>query len=518
MYSFTNYSSVNVWKLGTILFLCLYCAACSSGGSSSSGTTETNSFTVSSYNFEEPQTSGATFYIDPANGSANGDGSASNPWLTLQQVVEDNLIEHYAYSESYNTDSDLKVINADAPVKGGDTLILKAGYHGHLDIRTFIFTDWLTITGDEGAEAVLSQIKLFGAFRKVYFKNITVNKESYNTLGHETTPYYDSDDIDGAVIYCASNSFWGDGAEVKFKGMTVMSAADSSSWDADTWVERTDSGVAFRGVQQSELVDSTIDNVATGIAVTDDCSNSYITNNLVQGYRIDGARIISNNIYFADNEIVDCYDVDDNHDDGVQSYSYTSEGAGTGTISNVIIRNNIIIGHTNPSHPLAGNPQGIGCFDGMFDNWTVENNLIISSTYHGISLYGVRNSAILNNTVIDLDSSDSPVPWIMIHAHKDGRESDNNIIANNIVSSSISGSGTNLTTENNYVIGKSNYDEIYNLFTAPDDADFTLLNNATTQDSIIDQGSRYEGYHSSDYDLVGFSRDEMPDLGAYELQ
>ncbi len=509
-------SVTSILVLASVLFCCGSCS--SGGGGDSSSATVEEVFTVSFYAFEEPVVSGQTFYIDPVSGSRSGDGSESAPWRTLQQVIEDGLIEHYAYSESYNPNSELKVVNAGAPVKGGDCLVLKSGYHGYLDLRTFIFDDWLTIKGETGSEAVLAKISLVGAFRKVFFKNITVNKESFNTMGHEETAYYESDAIDGAAIYCASNSFYGDGADIKFKEMTVMTAADSSDWDAATWVERADSGVAFRGVPRSELVDSTIINVATGIAVSDDCSDSYIVNNTVQGYRIDGARIISDNIYFADNEILDCYKVDDNHDDGIQSYSYTEAGAGTGVIKNVILRNNIIIGTTNPAHPLAGNPQGIGCFDGMFDNWTVENNLVVSSTWHGISFYGLRNSAILNNTVIDLDSTDNPVPWIMIHAHKDGTESSDNIIANNIVANTVSGSGTKLTQADNYIIGKGNDALNDILFTDPDQFDYTLQDNATTRSEVIDQGQAREGYYSSSYDLLGFSRDQRPDLGAYEAR
>ncbi|MBW1809675.1 MAG: hypothetical protein JRJ87_15880 [Deltaproteobacteria bacterium] len=36
---------------------------------------------------------GAEFYVDPENGSPGGDGSAGNPWRTIQEVVEANLIE-----------------------------------------------------------------------------------------------------------------------------------------------------------------------------------------------------------------------------------------------------------------------------------------------------------------------------------------------------------------------------------------------------------------------------------------
>src|SRR5690606_17375264 len=49
----------------------------------------------SEYNFEEPEVTGNSFYIDPVNGSQDGDGSEANPWKTLQQVIEDKLIQYY---------------------------------------------------------------------------------------------------------------------------------------------------------------------------------------------------------------------------------------------------------------------------------------------------------------------------------------------------------------------------------------------------------------------------------------
>ncbi|NJO91661.1 MAG: hypothetical protein HC831_23880 [Chloroflexia bacterium] len=44
------------------------------------------------YKFEEPKITGKTFYIDPVNGSADGDGSDQKPWRTLQEVIENGLI------------------------------------------------------------------------------------------------------------------------------------------------------------------------------------------------------------------------------------------------------------------------------------------------------------------------------------------------------------------------------------------------------------------------------------------
>lgn len=48
-------------------------------------------------------------------------------------------------------------------------------------------------------------------------------------------------------------------------------------------------------------------------------------------------------------------------------------------------------------------------FDGWYDDFVVENNLIITNTYHGIAFYGARNCKIVNNTVVSLLDNISPV-------------------------------------------------------------------------------------------------------------
>src|SRR5512139_2168883 len=79
---------------------------------------------------------GATdFYVDPVNGSDSGDGSAANPWRTLQAVIAANLIETRNWdSLPYGSGSVLVPVNAGAPVKAGDTLWLRTGYHGEVVI------------------------------------------------------------------------------------------------------------------------------------------------------------------------------------------------------------------------------------------------------------------------------------------------------------------------------------------------------------------------------------------------
>ncbi len=76
--------------------------------------------------------------------------------------------------------------------------------------------------------------------------------------------------------------------------------------------------------------------------------------------------------------------------------------------------------------------QGIGCFDGFYDEWIVENNVVITDHWHGISFYGMRDSRIVNNSVIDnIDGQPGP-PWIMVTDHKNGTPSDNVVVRNNL--------------------------------------------------------------------------------------
>jgi hypothetical protein len=470
------------------------------------------------YIFVEPEVTGNTFYIDPVNGSADGDGSATNPWRTLQEVIEGELVECYRHSETNNPDSELEIVHAGAPVKGGDRLLLRNGYHGYIGLNNFILREWLTIAAESGHTPVLAQFRIEGAFEKIYLKNLTVLKENFQ--GDED--YWQVETLNrnnGSCVYLCSSSFWGEGSRVKLNGLKVKTAENTSSWSAADWVEKSASGISLRSVKNVEVVNCVIENIRHGICIEYFSDNSIAMNNTINNYSADGCRLISNNVLFAYNTITNCYKVDDNHDDAIQSYTRGEDfSAGTGVLSNVVVRGNLIIGTPDADNPLAGNPQGIGCFDGFFDSWIVENNVVITDHYHGISFYGMRNSMIVNNTVIDQIPGNNTCPWILINPHKDGRESENCTIANNIVSSSVGVNGINVRDSNNYVFGRNNYQEIYHFFCDPDNFDFHLLVNDSTKSSIIDKGSIFPELVSTEIDRDRKRRNAPPDIGAYEAQ
>ena len=71
------------------------------------------------------------FYVDPENGSMANDGSATHPWSTLEEVIAQGLIDAQHWDDLPYDDSDVLVPgDATAPVKAGDTIYLRTGYHG----------------------------------------------------------------------------------------------------------------------------------------------------------------------------------------------------------------------------------------------------------------------------------------------------------------------------------------------------------------------------------------------------
>src|SRR5262249_53561926 len=91
------------------------------------------------------------FYVDPVNGSDAGDGSAANPWRSLQSLFDDGLIETQDWPDyPYEDGMQLVPVNDGAPVRAGDTIWLRSGYHGDLVIEHAYNTAPITIAAEAG--------------------------------------------------------------------------------------------------------------------------------------------------------------------------------------------------------------------------------------------------------------------------------------------------------------------------------------------------------------------------------
>ena len=436
---------------------------------------------------------GATdFYVDPENGDMSGDGSAEAPWSSIQEVLDAGLVESQDWAElPYADGAQLVPKNEGAPVRAGDTIWLRSGYHGELDISSHYNTDFITIAAEEGQTPVVSLLHVWASSFWI-IRGLTVSAESAPTYEQHT------------LVPLESHSWRGPVHDIVVEGCTLESVADASGWSAGDWDSLSCNGFQVSGTNMT-IRDNTLRNVNFGISVS--ATHSLIEGNTVDSFAGDGLRGLGDYTIFQYNTVKNCYAVNDNHDDGFQSWSVGPDGeVGTGEVTGIVLRGNLILNYEDPNQPYRGTLQGIGCFDGMFVDWVVENNVVITDHWHGITLSGARNARIVNNTVIDLNQEDPGPPWILISDHKDGTPSSDCLIANNLAFDINTDEASSVLVEDNLII-----DDPYALFVDYDGLDLHLQPNCPAVDAANDDYAP-----ELDHDRIPRPQGVHSDIGAYE--
>lgn len=436
-----------------------------------------------------------SFYIDPVNGSDAGDGSAAHPWRSLQAVLDSKQIESRDWPTCpYAPGMSLVTINAGAPVKAGDTLWLRDGYYGDVLVTHMYNSVPITIAAQPGQTPRLRSLRVRAA-------------QSWVLRGLSISPSYASHYAKSTLADISDDNYCGPTSDVELANSTLFSIADASSWGANEWINVASSGVAVGGTRIT-VRGNAVRNVRFGISVGGD--DAVISHNLVDGFSADGLRGLGDRGLFEYNRVqnvkIGSSAGDSNHDDGFQSWSVGPGGVGTGAVTGVVLRGNVFINSTDPDDPLRNSMQGIGCFDGFFDDWVVENNIVITDHWHGISFYGMRDSRIVNNTVIDINSARPGPPWIKVTAHKDGRHSSNVVVRNNLATD-YSLDADNLVADHNIEFTMA---EAATLFMNPP-YDLHLLADS----DAIDSGSANLA-PARDIDGVPRPQGAGVDIGAYE--
>lgn len=410
--------------------------------------------------------SAKTYYVDPAAGNIENSGDAENPWSTLEEVFKKR-----------------KTFVA------GDTIFLRDGFHGAPSIRGK-FDDFVVILPQTGHEPTFEKVVFSGA-------------RKWKLSGVQISPEFSAQYEKTSLITISSSA-----SEILVTNCSCFSVSDNGSWGKHHWSGISCTGASIAG-DNNILENNHFLNVKHGILVERTAEHNLIKGNTVENFAADGMRGIGSYNTFEYNVVKNCYDVDDNHDDGFQSYSQNADGVGKSTVYGIVLRGNIIINYEDANQPFKGPLQGIGCFDGMFEDWIVENNIIIVNHWHGISLYGAINCRIINNTVVDLDDNNPGPPWIKITEHKNGTKSTNNVIRNNLTTSIASDAGIGEVDHNVIIRYFSFYD---NYFVDYENLDLSLIEGC----NAIDVGSTDL---APEIDIVGTKRPqgEGIDAGAYEF-
>jgi len=432
--------------------------------------------------------SAADFYIDPVNGSTDNDGTSERPWKSLQSVIDRGLVESQKWdSLPYKDDSTLVAKNPGAPIKAGDTIWLRDGYYGKLNISGFYNSGLITISSEKNHVPHFHSI-LIRASSNWKINDIYVNPQS------------NLNDKIGTLLSIDSHSWQGPVHDIIIDNNILVSNDESKNWSADDW-----NNLAFKGIisdgKNIQISNNHIKNISFGMTIY--ASHSNIANNIIENFSGDGIRGLGDYGTYEYNVIKNSFDVNDNHDDGFQSWSQTKDG-----VKGIVLRGNTIINYEDPNQSHRGPLQGIGCFDGMYDSWIVENNLVVTDHWHGISFYGTKNSIIVNNTVMDINDDEIGPPWIKIADHKNGTLSENNTVRNNLSQGSLRVNNDLNTSDHNITV-----DDSKEYFEDPENHNYQLNQNSPA----IDSGTGEEA------PIIDINKNARPqgvatDIGAYEYQ
>jgi hypothetical protein len=412
-----------------------------------------------------PTARAADHYVDPESGNLNGAGTPSDPWSTLEDAIASGAFE--------------------ATVASGDRVLLGSGYHGVLELGEMSFDPPLVIEADEAADPRFSRVRIGAS--GVVVRGLSISPS--HAEEYETT---------GIVEILDSATF------VTLEDSEIFSEDDVSGWSEEDWIQRASSGVGVGGTDTT-IANNRIRNVRFGISADGD--RAHVVGNTIDGFSADGLRGLGDYQVFEYNLVKNVYvdgDVDENHDDGFQSWSVGDDGVGTGEVVGVVLRGNVILNYEDPAQPYRATLQGIGCFDGTFVDWVVENNVVITDHWHGITLLGAKNSRIVNNTVIDVNEESPGPPWISIDAHKDGTAPEGCLVRNNLATDFVN--ADTVTADHNFVI-----EDPFALFLDPANHDLRLLTDA----AVIDQGTS-ESAPGIDADGIARPQGGGVDLGAFE--
>lgn len=344
---------------------------------------------------------GATeYYVDPASVGAGGtgQGSATAPW------------------------TDLEAAFASGQLRGGDTLYLAAGAYGGMRLSGVHFDPPLAVQGPghEGPQAHFSWLEL----QRV--SGLALTGLAFWPQG--STPRKKN------LLLASPESHNLHFSDFEFRG--DKAAEQYPSWSKADWLNRKVNGALLRGadivMQESRFTGLYISLAATG-------ARAKLLGNQISGFSGDAIRVLGDHSRVAGNQIRDCVQVDGNHADGIQSWSLGEDRRpGTGVVTGLQIQSNVIIewveqGPSRTRPAFGCSLQGIGFFDGMFQDTQIENNVIQVSAFHGITIAGGLNTWIRHNTVLHIrEPGNRKRPWISLRPHKDGHPSVGGVVVNNI--------------------------------------------------------------------------------------
>lgn len=343
--------------------------------------------------------------------------------------------------------NDTELFNALRDATGGETIQLKPGNYSRVVIREDQYNQMhvgslsgkrlarlsspVTITSADAANrAVMRSIALMDA-----------PKWRVEAISFRPIPKERAIEVTGDNVVITKND---------------ITYGEDKNWTADQWNNTTGDGIYVRWGDNVEVSYNYLKNVNFGIAIAHGSDNARVLGNTIDSFNGDGMRGLGDNGLFENNIIKNAVQTNGNHSDGFQSWrDYANNDR---PVKGVTLRHNTFINMR--THPLSAAMQGIGMFDGPFEGWTIENNLVAIDHWHGISVYGGVDTVVRNNLVVDVNNVTPGPPWIMIRNTKTDLASTNSRVENN-VATQINNFNDGVTYTNNTVIKYSDYSKYF---------------------------------------------------------
>lgn len=391
--------------------------------------------------------------------------------------------------------------------KPGDTIELMTGDYGTLAL-TGINSTFISIVAGAGQTPRFRKIAIGGSKPASHWRlsGLTVSGMSPPSNGKWTH--------DKLILVLDSDN-------IILDNNKVFSAEADMNWAPEDpgapVVDAPSDGISARQSHCITIADNKLKNIFNGIdfggdQVGDRGKYYLVSGNSITDFAGDGIDHFASHSRILRNRIVDGHDICHHiciHNDGIQGWNYNNSSASVNT--DVVIDGNQIIAQVTPDLvlPVIG-LQGITIFNTRWDGVRITNNLVVTNTWHGISIYGVNNAAIINNTVAPTDPR--YLIWIMVNNSKTDPPgfTYNVVVRNNVVPRVTGTPNIGVVADHNLFLKTAR--EFSDAFVKFDPTNFAYDLRPSKRSPVIGKGAPEGGPAA---DIEGRSRQNSSDIGAY---
>jgi len=291
-----------------------------------------------------------------------------------------------------------EIQNALGLARGGDTIRI-AGDLGALVLRggQYASTVRIVAVGQTRAEYV----QVAGSTANLDIEGVT----AYPTVFPLVNPY--------RPLFEAAATTMG----VRFVdciGMGHQTGRQYHGWSLAEWQARKVFGINLLGAS-SEAIGCELYGVGFGILQKG--LNTRAAWNRVIGCSTDFYRVLGDGAVHEFNDSGDSFNIDASHDDGFQGWGPN------GVLRRVIVRGYRHVDWLDSGRArlLSGWSQGIGLFDGMYEDWLIEDAQVATDHYHGLTVAGATRFTARNVHLFTQTGANAQYPQLKVGAAKASR-------------------------------------------------------------------------------------------------